>query len=151
MGGRAPRILNFDTEWRWEIGFMVPTGQEAGLARETSLDMVVKMNMPLPARDWTQVIQSIESVILLGDMWDFKFSWQQIWYWDIAPCSLLVVDRSFTRVYSFHNRPDDGGSTLLMMMKCRLFFNFSRVCANSLQDIIVSSGGGRTKVNLQAS
>jgi hypothetical protein len=28
-------------------------------------------------------------------------------FWDIAPCSLVVVDRSFTRVYSFHNRPDD--------------------------------------------
>jgi hypothetical protein len=31
-------------------------------------------------------------------------------FWDIAPCSLVEVDRRFRGAYCLHYRPDDGGS-----------------------------------------
>jgi len=48
-------------------------------------------------------------------MWDFRFSRWRVWRWepsDIAPCSLVEVDRRFRGAYFLH-QGDDGGSTHL--------------------------------------
>jgi hypothetical protein len=34
-------------------------------------------------------------------------------FWDIAQCSLVVVDRRFRGAYCLHHRPYDGGHTQL--------------------------------------
>jgi hypothetical protein len=34
-------------------------------------------------------------------------------YWDVAPCSLIGVDRCFRGAYCLHDQPDGGGSMRL--------------------------------------
>jgi hypothetical protein len=38
-------------------------------------------------------------------------------FWDIAPCSLLGVDRRFRDAYSLHHQGDEAGGSYLDLIK----------------------------------
>jgi hypothetical protein len=51
--------------------------------------------------------------------WDIGFSWRKwrwLFFWDIALCSLVYIDRHFRRAYCLHYKGDseDGGSSKLI-------------------------------------
>jgi hypothetical protein len=55
-------------------------------------------------------------------------------FWDMAPCSLIKVDRRFRGAYCLHHQGDDGGNTRLHCdisqkdIIFRLVFVYSVIC-----------------------
>jgi hypothetical protein len=50
-------------------------------------------------------------------VWDYRFSRRRVWrwqtaLWDIAPCSLVEVDRRFKGAYCLHYQGDDNGPVM---------------------------------------
>jgi hypothetical protein len=69
----------------------------------------------LNALEWWCLVAFVRFQVLMAASMKFRV------FWDVAPCSLVGVDRRFRDAYCLHQQgryhPDDGGSTYLL--KCQ--------------------------------